>query len=292
MFNKKLGNPVKGGTTLNAIVGTLLFSVAIITTIVTLKTYYADYAGYVKIPIENLQVVKASHAFEICLARLSANEQFISKNMLEEYAGDSVNRICEIQEPVMWGYVKDVEEGDEYLFPPPDKNLVEKLFPPAMVNDFIEKIRRWTKKSIKTEHMIWVSIAVPEVRGITDENEELNGEFLIQAKWEGLGSLKANDMVLRLYNKSYYKRLPVNVNTISPYEVKQWLEDMEKNGIKFDSRVVNFQNTPVKSIMPFDYELEKCDKIGGLLHYTDSETCIEVYENINKIHMGRLGVKI
>jgi len=203
-----------------------------------------------------------------------------------------VNRICEIRSPLMWAYVEDVEDGTKYLFPPPDKNMVEKLFPPAMVDDFIEKIRRWAKKSVKTEHNIWVSIAVPKIVKVMDKNAKLNGEFLIQARWEGLGSLKANDMILKLYPKSYYGRLSVNVKTINPSEVRQWLERMKDEGTKFDSRIVNFQDTPVSSILPFGYELEDCSKIGKLLHYADSETCIEIFEEIDEVHMGRLGVKI
>lgn len=292
-YNMRFGKNMKGGFELYTTIGTIIFTIALVT-IITLITYYADFAGIVKIPIENLEVVQAAHAVESCLASLSANERFISKNVLEEYAEDSVNRICEIQEPVMWAYVEDVE-GDKkggrigYLFPPPESDEIEKLFPPAMVSDFIEKIRRWRKKDIQTEHMIWVSIAVPEVKKVMDENEKLNGKFLVQAKWEGFKSIKANDMILRLYGRDYYRSLPVNVQIISPYEVRQWLEDMERNGVKFDSRIVDFQDTPVKTIMPYDYELEECNKVGDVI---DHETCIEIFEKINEIHMGRLGVKI
>jgi hypothetical protein len=280
---------MKGGFDIYLTVGTLLFATAIVTMWITVQTYYIDFAGVVKIPVENIEVVESAHAVESCLARLSASERFISKDVLEEYRGDSINRICEIQEPVMWASVEDIETKAGYLFPPPDKDILEKLFPPAMVNDFIEKIRRWTDKDIKTEHSIWVSVAIPETKKITDKTEKLTGEFLVQARWEGLGSLKANDVILKLYKRDYYKILPFNVQTISPSEVRRWLEDMEDDGVKFDSRIVKFQDTPVTDIIP--HELVDCDKVR-ILDLVDSEACVEIFEKINEIHMGRLGVKI
>jgi len=287
---------MKGDFPVNMIMGTVFFAVAIGSILAMQNTYYSDFAGVMKIPIENLEVVESAHAVESCLARLSANERFISRDVLEEYAGDSINRICEIQEPVMWAYVEDIE-GDEkgnkigYLFPPPQSDdLVKKLFPPAMVTeDFLRKIREWRNKDIKTEHMIWVSIAVPGVKKITDENFWLTGEFLIQATWEGLGSPVKNDVILKLYPKDYYKTFPANIQNIEYYEVRQWLEDMEKNGIKFDSRIANFYHIPVRDIIPSD--LVECGKMN-ILDSLKSETCVELFEKINETHMGRLGVKI
>lgn len=280
---------MKGGVSVSVIMGTVFFAVAVGSIIVMQNAYYSDFAGFMKTPVENMEVVEGAHAFESCLARLSANERFISKDILEEYAGDSVNRICEIQEPIIWGYVKDMEDGKEYLFPPPEKSMVEKLFPPAMVDDFIEKIRRWENKKIKTEHMIWVPIAIPRMKKITDENFQLTGEFLIQARWEGLGSLKANDLILKLYPKDYYSGFADNVQTIQHHEVTQWLEDMKNKGIKFDSRIVNFYHIPVKDVIP--HKLVDCDKMR-VLDWLKSGTCVEVFENVSEIHMGRLGVKI
>jgi hypothetical protein len=287
---------MKGDFPVNMIMGTIFFAVAIGSILAMQNAYYSDFAGVMKIPIENLEVVESAHAVESCLSRLSANERFISRDVLEEYAGDSINRMCEIQEPIMWAYVEDIE-GDEkrnktgYLFPPPQSDdIVKKLFPPAMVTeDFLRKIREWRNKEIKTEHMIWVSIAVPEANKITDEDFWLTGEFLIQAKWEGLGSLVKNDVILKLYPKDYYGVFPENIQKIEYYEVRQWLEDMEANGIKFDSRIANFYHIPVRDILPHD--LVECGKMN-ILDSVKSEACVEIYEMIDEIHMGRLGVKI
>ncbi len=281
---------MKGGFELYLTVGVVIFAIAIVTILITVQTYYIDFAGVVKIPIENIQLVEASHAAESCLARLSANERLISEDVLEEYDDDSINRICEIQEPIMEAEVKDIESNKKYSFPTPSSDKLKYLFPPAAIaSDLLESIRRYYNKQIKIEHSMWVSIAIPEVKKITDKNTKLNGEFLVQAKWEGLGSLKANDVVLKLYSKNYYKSLPVNVQTIPSYEVRKWLEDMEDEGIKFDSRIVDFHDTPVTSIIP--HELVNCDKIR-IFDSMDSETCMELFEKIDKIHMGRLGVKI
>ncbi|NIP39999.1 MAG: hypothetical protein GTN39_00590 [Candidatus Aenigmarchaeota archaeon] len=279
------------GLAVNLITATILFLFSLGGISAVQNLYYTDFAGIMKIPIENLEVVESAHAVESCLARLSANERFISKDILEEHVWDSVNRMCEIQEPIMWGYVNDMEDGKEYSFPPPKSDdMVKKLFPPAMVtDDFLKKIREWNNKDIKTEHMIWVSIVVPEVKKITDENFELTGEFLIQAKWEGLGSPVKNDLILRLYPKDYYKTLPANIQTISYHEIVQWLGDMEKNGVKFDSRIANFYHIPVRDIIP--NSLVECGKMN-ILDSVKSETCVEIFERISEIRMGRLGVKI
>jgi len=279
------------GLATTLIMATIFFGLAIGMILATQYKYYSDFSGIMAIPIDNLEVVESAHAVESCLARLSANERYISKEALEGYAGDSINRICEIQEPVMWAYVKDMEDGEEYLFPPPQSDdLVKKLFPPAMVtDDFLKTIREWANKRIKTEHMIWVSIAVPGVEKVTDEDFLLTGEFLVQAKWEGLGSPVKNDVMLKLYPRDYYRSFPENVQAIQHYEVVQWLNDMEASGIKFDSRIVNFYHVPVRDVIPHD--LVECGKMN-ILDSFKSEACVEIYERIDKIRMGRLGVKI
>jgi hypothetical protein len=278
------------GFTVSVIMATILFVFAIGLILMVQTIYYSDFRGIMKIPVENMEVVESAHAVESCLARLSANERFISKDVLEEYKGDSVNRICEIQEPVIEAELEDMESGDEYSFPPPSSERLRYLFPPAaLVSDFAEAIRRWAKKDIKTEHSIWVSIAVPEVKMVTDENFELTGEFLVQARWEGLGIPVRNDVILKLYPEGYRGVSFAGMRTIQHYEVRQWLEDMERDGVKFDSVIVNFQNTTVKSITPYD--LVDCGRMR-ILDPLRSESCVEIFERISEIHMGRLDVKI
>jgi hypothetical protein len=251
------------GFTVSVIMATILFVFAIGLILMVQTIYYSDFRGIMKIPVENMEVVESAHAVESCLARLSANERFISKDVLEEYKGDSVN---------------PSSERLRYLFPPA-----------ALVSDFAEAIRRWAKKDIKTEHSIWVSIAVPEVKMVTDENFELTGEFLVQARWEGLGIPVRNDVILKLYPEGYRGVSFAGMRTIQHYEVRQWLEDMERDGVKFDSVIVNFQNTTVKSITPYD--LVDCGRMR-ILDPLRSESCVEIFERISEIHMGRLDVKI
>jgi hypothetical protein len=242
----------------------LIFVSIVVATIFFLRSYYIDYAALLKTPEDQLKAVEAANAVKNCFQN---GKPYVTEDFLNMYDGDDVDDICGFREPGTEANVLDVETDQKWEF---DSNINE------------------------PHHSLWISIGYEGFDVITDENEKLDKEYVIHAKWRtGAGFLQANDIFIDIYPSGLYPGDLNNLEELDPAEVKLWIENLKREESKEGLGKVDFSGLAVAMnvgmIIPDGQGLNDCGNISPTLR---NEACIRVSKGVEKIHIGRLHVKV
>jgi hypothetical protein len=243
----------------------VIFAGITVATIFFLRTYYIDYAAILKTPSEKLQSVEAANAIKSCL---QDGKLYVTRELLDESKGKSVEEICGLSKPHANAYLKDMETGQTWLFP-------------SYVGE--------------PDHEIWVPIAYSEFDEITNTNQNIPaGEYVIYAKWYGVGmiDIRANDILIALYPSALYPPGAEKVQSVNYAGMMQWmngLKDGEKEGT--GKVTIPAGGAVVTALVPSGFKLTGCSEVGDLAS-VQHEACVKVFRGASEIHLGRLYVDV
>lgn len=247
----------------------IIFAGIIMGAITFLQAYYIDYAALLKTPEDKLKSIEAANAIKNCFQN---GKPYVTEIFLNRYNHWDIDDICGFKKPGADANVVDTERDYDWKF---DSDVDE------------------------PDHSIWIPIAYQDFEIITDRDYALNKEYVIQAEWFGLGSIEANDILIEMYPSELYpgdaskiRTLVKKYENLYPEKVTEWIENIEKTGgrgvIKADfSRLAITINAGM--IIPDGYKLEDCRKINKLLGH---ELCLRIFKGVEKIHLGRLHVRV
>ncbi len=275
---------MKGDESITATISTLIFIAGVIVTIIILKLYFVSYSGGVVTPIENIEAVEAAYTVESCFKNLSGGNYIandfldahtkISKDindMDDYYNFNYVGVLCGVPYPPIEAEIKDIENGNTWIFEMPSEDFLTKTF--SFTKKQITRIFHRPKEKSKPKHSIWIPILYRDyvLKSGGDIVMEMNKRYVVE-----YGSLNGKTS-LDIYPLEMYMSKKPSENLIIDdnediYRLKEKINGLDTS-IKRSLLVMN------------NYRDVTADEIK-----TDAFKIIKILKS--EVHMGRLNVRI
>ncbi|MCX6818235.1 MAG: hypothetical protein NTU57_05255 [Candidatus Aenigmarchaeota archaeon] len=239
----------------------IIFAAVIVAGSFFLNSYYIDYAAFLKTPPERLKALEATNAVRGCLLN---GKPYVTKDFLDENSGEDIDDLCGFEDPGTEADVLDTQTGQKW-------GLSSSLS--------------------KADHSVWIPIAYTGFQEITDVNYALSGEYVIHAKWLGVGvlNIKANDVILELYPSALYPGGSSKLESVTSSKVREWIEKLVDADNPEGTQKADLTGMNIMAIIPSEYSLKECSSVGDLLSH---EACVKMFTGVKEIHLGRLNVDV
>jgi len=254
---------MKGGITESpwTIWAVIIFAAVIVAGSFFLNSYYIDYAAFLKTSPERLKALESANAVRSCLLN---GKPYVTKDFLDENNGEDIDDLCGFDNPDTEADVLDTQTGQKWGL---DSSLSN------------------------ADHSVWIPIAYMGFQEITDASYALSGEYVIHAKWLGVGTLdmKANDVVLELYPSALYPGGSGKIESVTTSKTMEWIEKLVDADVHEGMKKADLTGMSITAIIPSGYSLKDCSSVGDLLAH---EACVKMFTGIKEIHLGRLNVDV
>jgi hypothetical protein len=238
----------------------LIFAGVILIAIGFINNYYIEYAAFLRTSPEKLKAIETANAVRSCFL---GGKAYVTKDFLQQFDGEDIDVLCGFHEPDTQVDVVDIETGQKWKFD-------------SSVNN--------------PDHSVWIPIAELNFDELKDVNYVFRGEYVINARWFGVGTLnfKANDVMLEIYPAELYPSGADDVEKVEPAKIREWIGKIDNEAME-DKRKSDMSGVILSAIIPDGYSLTECSHVGDT---STHEACVKIFREVKKMHLGRLNVDV